>query len=364
LLEFFDVFSMILKVIFHTYSPSVEERSPPKPKLTATPLLKNISCAFTTDYYSKVYVQTIGPLVLLALLFLCFKRTKEAYFFDLLLFVSFVVYPSSSAVLLQFFDCYSVWHGSPGTPATLYLLMDPSIKCTDPKYLTTALAYVLPMTLVFVVGFPLYYAKLVFGDKAFINPKCPNARLFHRLKNMQNKVLSSPAQLKLALGDYFGLHLEPSELDVLFSHWSHIDGSDRKGGAATPVTHARLVELFDFGRNHATWTLADAARSAMREEPSWLDDDVEEQESEYAARAAQPRPAQRLSPALLDTPPAVRELLQAHAIAAARVMDVNDKDEKESWAIGARENDDRAQRSAFLWKVSEAQHRPLRCRFR
>jgi hypothetical protein len=94
--------------------------------------------------------------VVLSLLYFAFVKTKEPAFFDLLLFVSFVVYPSSSGVLLQYFDCYPVWHGSHGTDpsSTTYLLMDPSIKCTDSKWITTAFVYVLPMTAIFVIGFP------------------------------------------------------------------------------------------------------------------------------------------------------------------------------------------------------------------
>jgi hypothetical protein len=102
-------------------------------------------------------------------LYFAFVRTKEPAFFDLLLFVSFVVYPSSSGVLLQYFDCYPVWHGSHGSGSTLYLLMDPSIKCTDSKYIATMLVYVLPMTAIFVVGFPAVrtivpFVMLVFTD--------------------------------------------------------------------------------------------------------------------------------------------------------------------------------------------------------
>ena len=92
---------------------------------------------------------------MLALLYFAFVKTNEPAFFDLLLFVSFVVYPSSSGVLLRYYDCYKVWHGAHGSESTSYLLMDPSIKCTDDKWIATSLVYVLPMTAIFVVGFPV-----------------------------------------------------------------------------------------------------------------------------------------------------------------------------------------------------------------
>jgi hypothetical protein len=301
-LEFFDVFSMILK---------------------------NASCAYPTDYYTKVYVQTIGPLVALGLLYFAFLKTREPAFFDLLLFVSFVVYPSSSGVLIQFFDCYPVWPGAPGSTMKNYLLMDPSIQCTDDKWITTALIYVLPMTAIFVVGFPAYYGKLVFGDRKLINPNCPNQRSFNRIRSIQSKCIPSQAALQLALGDYLGMHLEAAELDVLFSHWSGA-GAHRQG-AKTPVAYVRLLELFEYGQSYERWHKTAEARN----------------EGEHSAGMVIADPP----PVLHSAPSALREKLQSHAIRAYQALVTKSKPDKERWAIRAREGDDRAQRSAFLWKA-------------
>jgi hypothetical protein len=289
-------------------------------------LTKYISCAYPTDYFTKVYVQTIGPLSLLALLYFVFVKTKEPTFFDLLLFVSFVVYPSSSGVLIQYFDCYPVWHGPRGSGSTSYLLMDPSIKCTDDKWIVMAIVYVLPMTAIFVVGFPAYYAKLVFVDRKLINPKCPNQRLVTRLGNIKNKVVSSQTALKLALGDCFGLHLDAAELDVLFSHWSRNENGD-----PSPVTYSQLSQLFEFGRDYEAWSLAS---QALRE-GGGTDNTV----------VAEP------APVLHSAPPALRAKIQAHAIRAHQIVVTKAKSDKERWAIRAREGDERVQRSAFLWKA-------------
>ena len=64
------------------------------------------------------------------------------------------MYPSSSGILLQYLNCFPVWHGAHGSGSTAYLLADPSIKCTDSKYLAFQGFYVLPMIAIFVVGFP------------------------------------------------------------------------------------------------------------------------------------------------------------------------------------------------------------------
>ena len=318
LLEFFDVFSVLLKAA---------------------------SCAYATSYYTKVYVQvrhepqiltslahkagafcfmrqTAGPLFVLGLLFLAFVKTKEPAFYDLLLFVSFVVYPTSSATLIQYFDCYPVWHGVAGTQRTNYLLKDPSIKCTDEKYLSQALFYVLPMTAVFLVGFPLYYAKLVWGDRAFINPKPPTTRTVSRLRGMQNKVIPSEPHLKYALGQHFGLWgLNNTEVSVLYHHWS-ADG---------PVLTHRLVELFEYGQSYEKWSKMQSAAKEHR----------------HTARNAAVEPA----PTLRSSPLAVREKLQAHAIRAFVAAKTRSKTDRERWAMHAREGDERAQRSAFLWKA-------------
>jgi hypothetical protein len=301
-LEFFDVFSMILKAA---------------------------SCASATDYYTKVYVQTIGPLAALGLLFLAFARTGQSYFFDLLLFVSFVVYPSSSATLIQFFDCYTAWHGE-SPEGTSYLLSDPSIKCTDDKYLVFSMFYVLPMTAVVVVGFPAYYAKLVWSDRKFIKPKCPNAWAISQLKIMQNQVIASKEALHLVLGDYLGLYLSDAELELLFSHWARPAGSTTQA----LVKYDKVVKLLEFGEQHDKWSkechLARLHGTACND------------------KAALPEP---ILEDYNTVPSVVHDQIQAHAIRAHTAASTRSKDVRERWVMHAREGDERAQRSAFLWKA-------------
>ena len=145
-----------------------------------------------------------------------------------------------------------------------------------------------------------------------------------RLGNIKNKAISSQATLKLALGDYFGLHLEAAELGVLFSHWSR----DEHGNPA-PVTYSWLSQLFDYGRSYEEWCKA-------RKEGG----------SAGAMVATEP------APMLHSAPTGLREKMQVHAIRAHQIVITKAKSEKEAWAIRAREGDERAQRSAFLWKVA------------
>jgi hypothetical protein len=166
----------------------------------------------------------------------------------------------------------------------------------------------------------------VFEDRKLINPKCPNQRLVTQLSNTKNKVISSKTALKLALGEYFGLHLQPAELDVLFSHWSRDEH-----GAPSPVTHSQLSQLFEYGRNHEAWSKASHAPEVCG--------------SAGTMAAAEP------APVLQSAPQALREDIEAHAIRAYQTVVAKAKTDKERWAIRARECDERAQRSAFLWKV-------------
>jgi hypothetical protein len=174
---------------------------------------------------------------------------------------------------------------------------------------------------------PQYYAKLVFDDRKFINPKCPNQRLVARLGFIKNKVISSQSTLKLALGNDFGLHLEAAELDVLFSHWSR----DENGDVAA-VTYSQLLQLFDFGRSYEAWSKASQAR---------------EEGGSVGSMVAEP------APVLHSAPTGLREKMQDHAIRAHQTVITKAKSDKERWAIRAREGDERAQRSAFLWKVAQ-----------
>ena len=168
----------------------------------------------------------------------------------------------------------------------------------------------------------------MFDDRKLINPKCPNQRLVARLGNTKCKVSPSQAALKLALGDFFGLHLEVAELDVLFSHWSRDEH-----GNPTPVTCLQLLQLFDYGRSYDAWSKASQARKE--------------------GGSAEP------APVLHSAPTGLRDKMQAHAIRAHQTVITKAKSDKEGWAIRAREGDERAQRSAFLWKVVCSE--PPRC---
>ena len=155
-----------------------------------------------------------------------------------------------------------------------------------------------------------------------------------RLGNTKNKVISSQATLKLALGDCFGLHLEAAELGVLFSHWSRDEH-----GNPTPVTYSWLSQLFDYGRSYEEWSKASQART----------------EGGSAGAMVSTEPA----PMLHSAPTGLREKMQAHAIRAHQTVITKAKSDKEAWAIRAREGDERAQRSAFLWKVARLPSRTV-----
>jgi hypothetical protein len=293
--EFFDVFSVILKAA---------------------------SCAHRTDYYTKVYVQTLGPLAVVGLLFLAFARTRKSYFFDLLLFVSFIVYPSSSATLIQFFDCYVAWPGVKGTKGIRFLLSDPSILCTDDRYIQLSIFYVLPMAAVFVVGFPVCYAVLIWRDRKFIRPKCPTLAVLSKLGSIQSNVIASEHALSLGLGEYLGLNLTKSELELVFSHWSR-PPNDSISPAL--VKFDKILKLIDFGEQHEAW-------------------------SQKNHQVSGPMPV------LQGVPPEVHDEMRIHAIRAYTAANTRSKAEREKWTMHAREDDERAHRSAFLWKAYRPQY--------
>ena len=336
-------------------------------------IMRQLSCSMESNYYSKVYAQTLGPLAILLFLYFMFMQTKQSAYFDMLLFVSFIVYAPTSAILIQYFDCYPAWHGGKGTEMTKYLLMDPSIKCTDDKYILQAVTYVLPMCVVFVIGFPMYYATLLWADRHTIKPKSPSPRFQAKLKSARNKVIPSEAVLKLALADYLGYHPTKAELEVLFSFWSHQTtkadearersssvlaitttvsaaskwqaklkskdaAKDDKGGSEgnkklavgkVPIKYAQLEMLIDFGERHFEFRKRKADGSAGVNE---------------------------IAPVLENVPPALRHSMQAASIRAYATVITASLADRERWVIQSREGDERPQRSGFLWKAYRPQY--------
>jgi hypothetical protein len=115
-------------------------------------------------------LKNIGPLVVLGLLILIMvfgmlhlsQKVKALVLNSSLLF-SLTVYTSMYTSLFQYFDCRAYEDGD------LYLVVEPSIKCTDSSYLEK-LWVISTLCVIVSVGFPLVYYLLLRSQRDRINP--------------------------------------------------------------------------------------------------------------------------------------------------------------------------------------------------
>lgn len=121
------------------------------------------SCIFTTDFYDSLLLATVGPmlvlLVLFGTLFITRRRNARTEAADSMfrstrasvgLFILFFVYSSVSYTIFQTFVCDDLDDG------TSYLRADYSIVCSTARHAAYR-AYAGAMVLVYPVGIPVFY---------------------------------------------------------------------------------------------------------------------------------------------------------------------------------------------------------------
>ena len=131
----------------------------------------NFRCVLSYNYYFMLLLKNIGPLVVLGLLILIMafgmlhlSRSVKALLLNAALLFSLTVYTSMYTSLFQYFDCRAYEDGN------LYLVVEPSIKCTDSSYLEK-LWLISTLCMIVSVGFPLAYHLLLRGQRDRINPQ-------------------------------------------------------------------------------------------------------------------------------------------------------------------------------------------------
>ena len=104
-------------------------------------LVLSAGCMATTDFHDRLLLSTLGPLVALGGIAVCFKvatrrnqgsdegiRIVRRKHFSMALLVTFLVYSSVSSTIFRVFDCETLDGGEE------YLRADYTIECTDAKH--------------------------------------------------------------------------------------------------------------------------------------------------------------------------------------------------------------------------------------
>ena len=104
-------------------------------------MVVSAGCVVTTDFHDRLLISTLGPLVALGALAVCFKvatrrnqGSNEALqivrrkHFSMALLITFLVYTSVSSTVFRVFDCETLDGGKD------YLRADYTIECTDAKH--------------------------------------------------------------------------------------------------------------------------------------------------------------------------------------------------------------------------------------
>ena len=130
--------------------------------------LMPLDCLYPMDFYGKLLLRTILPLVLYTIMFTssiafhkCGKPWQSDALIDGIFFIMFLVYPSTAAKLFSVFVCEPLEDGSGR------MRVDFSIECRDtqgqitPLYFSMLL-YTGVMMVIYVIGTPATYAYLFF----------------------------------------------------------------------------------------------------------------------------------------------------------------------------------------------------------
>ena len=132
------------------------------------PSVMPLDCIFPMDYFSKLVLRTVAPLVVYAVMYVAakvFRRMQKPWQADALIdgifFIAFLIYPSTTSKLFSMFVCKTL-EGGDG-----YLRVDFSLQCMTsdgwptPGYVGQ-LVFTFVMIVVHTCGTPLAYAYLLF----------------------------------------------------------------------------------------------------------------------------------------------------------------------------------------------------------
>ena len=140
----------------------------------------SFGCSVSSNFYSKLLVYTLVPILVLAILGAVYgiavkcagddpkaKDDLRGGTITALLFITFLVYPGVSSMVLLSFKCESFEDGS------YVLSADYSINCNDPLRIYW-IVYALVCVAVYPVGIVVLYFVLLWRAKDRINPKGPD----------------------------------------------------------------------------------------------------------------------------------------------------------------------------------------------
>ena len=169
------------------------------------PQMMPLDCIFPMNFYGKLYLRTLAPLVVYFVMFVSarlFKRLGKPWQADALIdgifFIAFLIYPSTASKLFSVFICEDIEDG------TGRLRVDFSIVCSDYTGGYTAdymlmRAYVMVMIGVYVVGTPATYAYLFFVSyrKELLQLQAQELADFHKRQLEGNAHLSEAEKAAL-----------------------------------------------------------------------------------------------------------------------------------------------------------------------
>ncbi|CAM9564516.1 unnamed protein product, partial [Laminaria digitata] len=140
-------------------------------------LVLSAGCMVTTDYHDRLLISTLGPLVALAVLAVCFKvatqrnrgsedalKSVRRKHFTMGLLVTFLVYSSVSSTVFRVFDCEVLDDG------TDYLRADYTIECTTAKHRAFQV-YGVFMILFYPIGIPVLYSIVLFKNRGVVQDR-------------------------------------------------------------------------------------------------------------------------------------------------------------------------------------------------
>jgi hypothetical protein len=142
------------------------------------------NCLYSMDYYDQLICEVLGPAVVLVLAFVGYRTYNRQWMYEIFLILSFVCFPAFCESLFRFFDCQEYEDGE------IYLVVNPSVKCTDDKYL--AFYYqVVCFAIVIPFGVIAVYAIELYRNRHFLRPNVqrPEALTGDDLQNISRQLV-------------------------------------------------------------------------------------------------------------------------------------------------------------------------------
>jgi hypothetical protein len=128
--------------------------------------VSNWECLWRNDLVTRIWIMSCVSLILAIGLYIAYRVFDRQHYMDLMLAFLYIIYPSMTATLFSFFDCRKFEDG------VEYLLTDPTLRCTEPRY-NTAKIPVWSAIVIFVVGTVVTLGYLLYCHRSNINPNPP-----------------------------------------------------------------------------------------------------------------------------------------------------------------------------------------------